>query len=346
MIAISLHWQKRRRGDKGYLIIRGLSDKPIWEPIGLTLTGRPSIDKEIKLSAEKIKAKRLIEIVEKGYDIPPTLSNRDFLKYYKKVIDERPEYERRASVYKHLCNFTKGNRLTFRDINESFWEKFRKYLAEEKNHSQYTIHTVLSIIKAVLNRAVRDRIIFRNPLQDVKEKRPSSDRTYLTLEELKQLDKTPCPDNEIKRAFFFSCYTGLRRSDMLALKKKDIVNDEIILKKMQKTKEPLRVPIGTTAKKYMGDISGLNDDDFIFSKLPAWSTVSIIIKNWVKLAGINKKITYHSSRHTFATLILTYGGSLETVRDLLGHGDIRETQIYAKIIDKKKEEAIKRLPDL
>lgn len=341
MLSVTLHWKERKNSKTGYLIIRGYG-KPVWEPLGLKLIGAKT-DKLIIESAERIRAKRLIEITEKGYEVPPTLSNRDFIAYYKKVIAERPDYERKASVYKHLVNFTNGQ-LTFKDINESFWNNFKQYLTEQRKHKQSTIHLILRIFKSVLNRAVNEQIIYRNPLQKVKEKNPKVVREFLTIEELQKLKDTPCGNNEVKRAFFFSCFTGLRVSDVRGLKKKNIEGGKIAIT-MEKTDDGLVIPYDYKILKYLPNIDRLGDDDYLFS-LPAQSSVSNFIRSWVAAAEINKKITYHSSRHTYATLHLTYGTSIEVLKELLGHKDVRETQIYAKIIDKKKAEAVKNLPEL
>jgi integrase len=346
MISITIQWMKRKSGKTGYLIIRTENQKSIWEPLGLKLTGNVKADKKIMDSAELIKASRIIEIRERGYEIPQVLNNRDFLSYYKKVIDERPEYERRSSVHKHLVAFAElhNEKITFKDLNENFWNRFKKYLVEERDHSQYTIHTVLSILKAILNRAVREEVISKNPLQHVTEKRPKSTRTYLTLEELQSLNNIPCASEEVKKAFLFSCYTGLRKSDVENLKKENIIGNNIVLT-MKKTKDSITLPFDEKALKYLPALEPLKNDDLLFH-LPASSTVNGIIHGWAAAAKIPKRVSFHTSRHTYATLHLTYGTSIEVLKELLGHKDVRETQIYAKIIDRKKVEAVMNLPEL
>jgi integrase/recombinase XerD len=346
MITVKLHWKKRSKGSTGYLVIRG-EGETVWERIGLQLTGDKKIDKDIIAAAERIRAKRLIEIVEQGYNIPSINANKDFLQFYKTVIDERPEYERRAAVYKNLTEFSNKNneRITFKDLNENFWNRFKNFLVEEKGYAKFTIHTILSIIKAVLNRSVRDKVISKNPLSNVKEKRPDSTRTYLTWEELQTLYETPCVHDVVKRAFVFSCYTGLRLSDIEALRKKYFWEDRIVIPSMEKTKDSVIIDYDKSLLEYIPDFDGFNDEDLVFS-LPARSTIHTTIKEWAFAAGIKKNISYHTSRHTFGTGLLTYGGDIATAQKLLGHRDIRDTMIYAKIIDEKRKSAINNLPKL
>ena len=114
---------------------------------------------------------------------------------------------------------------------------------------------------------------------------------------------------------------------------------------MQKTKEPLYLPISDEALKWLPERGETNDSDFIFP-LTHEGTVNDTLQHWAKVAGIIKHISFHVARHTHATMMLTLGADLYTVSKLLGHKNIATTQIYAKIVDKKKEEAIRLIPNL
>ena len=152
----------------------------------------------------------------------------------------------------------------------------------------------------------------------------------------------------MKQAFLFSCLCGLRVSDIRKLKWSDLqksgerVRIEI---KMQKTKEPLYLPISDEALKWLPQRGEAKDDDFIFS-LTHEGTVNNILQKWAKAAGVTKHISFHVARHTHATMMLTLGADLYTVSKLLVHKNISTTQIYDKIVDKKKEEAISLIPNL
>ena len=108
---------------------------------------------------------------------------------------------------------------------------------------------------------------------------------------------------------------------------------------MQKTKEPLYLPISDEALKWLPERSEAGDSDFIFP-LTHEGTVNDTLQHWAKVAGITKHISFHTARHTFATMMLTLGADLYTTSKLLGHTDVKMTQVYAKIINRKKDEAV------
>ena len=143
-------------------------------------------------------------------------------------------------------------------------------------------------------------------------------------------------------AYLFSVYCGLRISDIRALKWCNIVNEDgqpkinIII---QKTKTPISIPLYGEAQKWLPEKGEAKDDDKIFV-LPASVNLSVGLDNWAKKAGIKKHVTFHTARHTFATMMLTLGADLYTTSKLLGHANVATTQIYAKIVDKKKIEAV------
>ena len=183
-------------------------------------------------------------------------------------------------------------------------------------------------------------------MKSEKEKAEASRREYLTIEELKQLISTECKYEIMKQAFLFSCLCGLRVSDIRKLKWSDLQKSGERIRieiKMQKTKEPLYLPISDEALKWLPGEA--KDDDLIFP-LTHEGTINNILQKWAKAAGVTKHISFHVARHTHATMMLTLGADLYTVSKLLGHKNIATTQIYAKVVDKKKEEAVSLIPNL
>ena len=175
---------------------------------------------------------------------------------------------------------------------------------------------------------------------------PKSSRVFLTIEELKQMAANNILENEqTKQAFMFACFTGLRLSDIRSFKWSDIqVSDGNWFRdfKQQKTNDRLNLPISNDAKKWMPKkVDGI---DTIFYKLPK-STCELDrqIKKWAKAAGIDKYVTFHTSRHTFATMLLTKDNDIYTVSKLLGHRNVSTTQIYADLVGQKKVRAINSL---
>ena len=172
---------------------------------------------------------------------------------------------------------------------------------------------------------------------------PESKREYLTIDEIKLLIDTECPREDVKRAYLFACYCGLRLSDVYALRWKDIILDgeqyrvSIVMKK---TTAPIYLPLSRHAVRWLPERNGDDDGSRIFVGLPAEPNINKVLAKWVAAAGIAKKITYHTSRHSFATMMLTLGADLYTTSKLLGHANVKTTQIYAKIVDSKKAEAV------
>ena len=218
--------------------------------------------------------------------------------------------------------------------------------------SNNSVVSYYGTLRTAINRAYKEGIITVNPTKEFdfasKVRQEPSRREYLTLDELKTLINTECRHEIVKRAFLFSCLCGLRVSDIRKLRWCDLqrsggrVRIEIT---MQKTKEPLYLPISDEALKWLPERGEANDSDFIFP-LTHEGTVNDTLQHWAKVAGITKHISFHVARHTHATMMLTLGADLYTVSKLLGHKNIATTQIYAKIVDKKKEEAIGLIPNL
>ena len=174
-----------------------------------------------------------------------------------------------------------------------------------------------------------------------KPKTIMTERSFLTLEELRLLQGHPYGPEKVRQAFFFSCFTGLRWSDIKSLTWENIKKDGdswAIAKRTIKTGEWVFNPLNDEAKSFLpseaDSVNGLVFD------LPTASAANADLKRWAKVAGIEKKVSFHTARHTFATLMLTLGADLYTTSKLLGHTNIATTQIYAKIVDEKKAKAV------
>lgn len=208
-----------------------------------------------------------------------------------------------------------------------------------------TAHSYTTCLRTMLNEAVRAGHIETNPWnllgQIEKVKEPESKREYLTIDEVKRLSETSHFNERIRQAYLFACFTGLRISDMRRLRWQDISmagKQWTVSVVMQKTSAPLVLPLSKQARKWLPEEG--NADACIFDGLPNMGNLELNLKTWAKNAGISKNVTFHTARHTFATMMLTLGADIYTVSKLLGHRSVRATQIYAKIIDCKKDEAV------
>ena len=213
-----------------------------------------------------------------------------------------------------------------------------------------TIHAYFKFVTAVLNKASSKGLITVNPVAALEmRERPqgqSPEKTFLSLDEVSRLIDTPCPAYPIlKNMFLFACFTGLRCSDVKALTWKK-VDDNMIGTTMQKTQKAIYIPISNNARRWLPERGSAGPEDKVFTDYPTINTVCRTIDKWAKDAGIDKHVTFHIARHTFATLTLEYGADLYTVSKLLGHQRVTTTQIYAKIVGKKKVEAVNLIPDL
>lgn len=208
---------------------------------------------------------------------------------------------------------------------------------------------IVSELSTALNTAIREGQIQSNPvskLTPTEKFLPGEQvREYLTIDELKMLILAPCKCEIVKNAFLFACNCGLRRSDVLALKWSDITIDNDVWRvgtRMIKTERLVYVPLPLQARRWMPprptESEKLNDK--VFQKLDV-SKIQEYLKPWAESAGITgKNITFHCSRHTFGTMMLTLGADIYTTSKLMGHTKVEVTQIYAKIINKKKDDAV------
>lgn len=241
------------------------------------------------------------------------------------------------------------------DVDKPFMENFGFYLRGGKL-AKTTQRMYYNLIAATLNGAEKNGIIPRSParqvnVRDIFGKKEASERAYLTAEELQRLIATPPKKTihkDVTTAFLFSCFCGLRWSDIVTLKWGDVHTDGTgwrIEKRMVKTQELLYLPLSDAARQYMPERGSKTDTDNVFA-MPCDIYTNRLLAKWVEAAGITKHITFHCARHTFATLMLTQGADLYTTSKLLGHSNIQTTQIYAKIIDQKKTEAVNLLNDI
>ena len=249
----------------------------------------------------------------------------------------------------------KGEKTRLKDVDEDYCKGFIKYLStatsvrhkeDKKPLTGKTAHLYYSILVTALNEAVRAKLIAINPAANLsrEDKKPikpeKSQRAYLDISEVKQLIETECSHPNIKSAFLFACFTGLRLSDIMGLTWDNVINHDgqlFLSIKMQKTREPLTIKLNKQAVSWLPKKNGTKE---VFD-LPFYnSIINDNLKRWAKSAGIEKSICFHMSRHTFATMELTLGADLYVVSKLLGHHDLSVTQIYADIINKKREEAV------
>ena len=309
-------------------------------------------NKENLKSAEAVKAQKILEVQNGTYGFNNTHKlNTNFIEYFKKLTEERYKslgnYGNWDSTLKHLLNYTSAN-TTFKDITPEFCEGFKDYLLNKvktktgKSLSQNSSSSYFNKFKATLNQAFDDKIINENPAKRIKSiKAEETEREYLNQEEIQALMKAECRYEVLKNAFLFSCFTGLRWSDINTLtwsKIQEFEGGYRVHFKQQKTKGVEYLDIPTNALQYIGERG--NPDDRVFVGLKYSAYMNTALSQWVLRAGITKQITFHCARHTYATFLLTKGVDIYTVSKMLGHRELKTTQIYTKVIDQKKRDAV------
>lgn len=317
--------------------------------------------------ANAIKAQRLIDAINEGAGLSKANQRAkmllsDWMQIYKEHKKKTSRGKALANQIDKTCNYLidyKGNNITMKQVDKEFCRGFLDFLkgARKKNGnplSGNTTHSYYSVFNHALNMAVREDVIRYNPFDKIdaayKIQRPESEREYLTIEEVKKLIKTDCKKPELKKAFLFCCFCGLRISDVDAMTWGNLQKDgeRVMLRiVVKKTNEPLTLPLSNAATKWLPERKSQKKTDKVFCLSGiVGNYYNVLLKEWAKKAGITKHVTFHVARHTFATLELTAGADLYTTSKLLGHSNITTTQIYAKIVDKKKAEAVNLVSNL
>lgn len=320
-------------------------------------------NKETLEAAERIRSKMTVERAYDNNDLAglniKEKSNIDFIDFFREETEKRynslNNYGNWDSVHKYLQKFCPDG-IAINQVDAKWLEDFKYFLqynARTKSNtklSQNSLYSYFNKVKACLKQAYREELITKNPSDRVRSfKQGEVQREFLSFEELQKIAKVDCEIPQLKTAFLFSCLTGIRWSDINNLSWNDLQYSDskshwFVRFRQQKTKGVETLPISNQARELIGEIG--DPDERIFKGLKYSAYHNWKLQQWVMKAGINKTITFHCGRHTYATLQLTNGTDIYTVSKLLGHRELKTTQVYAKIIDDKKIEASNVIPNL
>lgn len=363
---VRMRFKKLSDGSKSIYLDIYVDGKRSYEYLKLYIL--PELNANIKeqnrttmAAAEKIKSLRIIQLTEDKASLRHVSKRAgilvsDWLDTYKE--DREKNGARGMKIVGQLKRvlelYRKGARM--KDVNKEFLLGFIDFLRNDYRTPKgtpaapFTQWGYFGIFNSALNAAVQADVIPDNPVNRLtpqeRIKVSESKREYLSIDEIRTLIATECSHEIVKRAFMFSCYCGLRLSDVYALKWKDLVSDGDIWRVgivMKKTAAPIYLPLSKQATAWMPERGDAADNDNVFARLPKGQYLNDLIKVWAKEAGLSKHVTFHTSRHTFATMLLTLGADLYTVSKLLGHANVKTTQIYGKIVDQKKDDAVSRI---
>lgn len=302
-------------------------------------------------AANAIKAKRILDVINgkagiktKGAGDKITLG--DFLKAY--VIKHNSKCNTFGTLLTHLKAW-RMDAVKLSQIDRIFCEELITRL-NLKGLKANAKRTYFARFNALLNEAVRADLISENPNHKVdpktKPKAEATNREYLTPEDVRLImDYNPRTRYEyaVKNAFLLSCFCGLRISDIRGLTWGNLhpEGDRLFIRmKMQKTGRDLNLPLSVNACRCLPERCRYDrDKDPVFT-LPTKQNSYANLNRIASGAGLKKHISWHTARHTFATMLITFGADLYTVSKLLGHTNITTTQIYARLVDAKKVEAV------
>lgn len=303
-------------------------------------------DEMMKL-AEAVRCKRSIAVMNNDLGfIEESFADKDFLEFFEYVSRHKDKSWTFSRAY--FSKFMNG-KCRFKDLTIQLAEDYKMWLmnglyvdpkSEDKRKrkplNNNTISKYYTIFRAVLRLAYRGKCIRENineHLENIPLKKTR--REFLTVDEIIKLSRTECMYDVLKQASMFSILTGLRISDIRTLEWKHICEapdgKPCIRKRIEKTDTEETIFISEQALAYCGE---RKESGLIFEGLRP-GIIDYAVKKWVEAAGIQKKISFHCFRHTYATLLVTQGVDIYTVSRQMTHTNVKTTQVYLHMVDKK-----------
>ena len=270
----------------------------------------------------------------------------DFISFMQNRIDETIENRNTKKKHNSICKKLRDYKgtLPFNTIDLDFFKIYRNYLAKIGNNKS-TINSNIKILKHHLLAAQKKGVVFNFQLTDLVPGSCSGNRTSLSVDQVKKLlkffESGFIKDNwKISLGYFLvACFTGLRVSDVLALRRKDL-NREVIRIKIVKTKNDIPVKISKKAREI------ITDNPKLFMKFYTEQTINKHLRDIAKYIGIYRKISMHIGRHTFATSYIRAGGDVVYLQKILGHSKLETTMIYTHISEDEAIETVNILDDI
>lgn len=298
-------------------------------------------NKQTLALAEAIKADRITKLRNERFGLQDSRQRVVYLLPILQSLKTRSQY---IGIVAYLSKFV-TEKTTSMQVTPQWVRKVCNAISKDESIMQSSRSEYLDKFKTILRSLAKDGCITHDSLEAwFGVSKVQAEREFLSADEVRRLVDTPCQRDSVKRMFLFSCFSGLRLSDCRKLTWDDVEDmgeRSRIVFRQQKTKQLQYTDLNADARAVMG----VRSVGLVFHA-PSRGVVNKHIAEWVSDAGIRKRITFHCARHTFATLLLTADVNLYVVSKLLGHASVRTTEIYAKVVDKKKRDAVDAIAGL
>ena len=295
--------------------------------------------------AKELVVTRAADLQENGYNVVSDAGKKTIITVWmQSFVNGYTKKDKRnmQGALNRFCDFlieTKNQGLIFGNLTAQIIEDFIDYL--EANSTGEGASSYYSRFKKMVKQAYRKRLFNENVLDMVKRKvkGKAKKKDILTLAELKTLAETPTESSEVRRAFLFTCVTGLRWCDIKVLNWTSInLSNKKMNVTQSKTGENVSTPLNDTAIKLLGEVG----KGLVFN-LPTANGANKTLKAWVRRAGIEKLITWHNGRHSFGTNLIYNDVDILTASKLLGHTSMKHTQRYVKASQEMKQNATDKI---
>lgn len=300
---------------------------------------------------EYLKERYPFRTTEMPFTLPQTTGNSiDFFSFAEEYLAQYHQKDIRLvrGVFTQLRKFHTGV-LLLNNITPRFCHSFLDYLQRNLNGNSPVNY--FKKFKMCLNACVESGLILQNPANGIRLPQYNDvTKEILSEKELTQLALTPCRNSEVKRAFLFSCMSGLRWCDVKLLCYRNIDFAQKRLTLIQKkvaghsSHSVLHLNLNASAL-YLLKVQSGSSEERVFH-LPSHSYCLRMLNEWTRKAGIRKHISFHCARHTFITNLMASGANIKTAASLAGHSSTRHTEKYIHIIDTQKQQAVDSLPPL
>ena len=261
---------------------------------------------------------------------------------------EDSTYKTNLSVIRKLKEYNPN--LYFDDITRDWLDEYYFYLLKELGNNENTANKNMATIKKYVLAAYKAGYMDENPFADWKVKKGIPSGEYLLEDELQQLmqlyvdGKLEYKQHKTLELFLFLCFSSLHIGDAKGLMLEQFTDDTLTYFRMKLKKRkpmPIQVPLSEPLRRLLVNIVGTRKKGPIFEKLPADQTMNRFLKEIATIAGINKNLTHKVGRHTFATIFLKKTKDIASLKEILGHSDLRETLIYAHVLNESKQEGVR-----